>query len=531
MNPSHKPPSRKPASRLEDQARTVAALAGLGSKLIETHISWVLLREDVAYKIKKSLRLDFLDFTELDRRRFYCEEEVRLNSRLAPQIYLDVVPVGGTPDAPELGRKPAIEWAVRMTRFDVNDEMDSRLLRGTLLAAHVDSLAEVLARFHRGLPPAARDAPYGDPHFVHESAMRNLSELDAILMNGKKGSAAASLMQATEEAFRAHLACFERRRDEGWVRECHGDLHLANIVLIGDEAVPFDGIEFDPALRWIDVMADLSFPFMDLIRFGRTDLAYRLLTRYLEETGDYGGVELLPYYASGRAAVRAKVHALRAAQPSAVSDNRAEAPAASRAYLDVAERLLATRRPALIVTCGLPGSGKSTFALAATERLGAIRIRSDVERKRLFGLSALEASRERAGDIYGADAGARTYQALRDVAGKLLAAGFSVIVDAAFLKQDERRSFRRLADGMDVPFAIAFLQAPEAVLRARVAARMQQGKDPSEADLGVLAFLQGVHEPLQPAEISRAVEFMNDGESGFTADDQTWTRLERLLSS
>lgn len=522
---------------LPDQARLVASLARRLSsqtatgkvELIETHISWVLLTEDLAYKIKKAIRLDFLDFTDLERRRFYCEEEIRLNRRLAPQIYLDIVPIGGTPDIPDLGRKPALEWAVRMIRFDMDDQMDRRLKRGTLLARHIDSLAVLLARFHQGMTPQFSDAADDDARIVCEADMQNLAQLRLLLTEADDHAAFEALERATEDECRARLPAIARRRDEGSVRECHGDLHLANIVLIVDEVVPFDCLEFDPALRWIDVISELAFPYMDLIRYGRPDLAHRLLSRYLEETGDYGGVELLPLYASGRAAVRAKVYAILAGQILEGIDGREGALAACRAYLEVAERLLAPRHRALIITCGLPGSGKSTYALAAAERLGSIRIRSDVERKRLFGLSPLDASLERAGDIYGPEASARTYQALHDIAGRLLSFGFSVIVDAAFLKQSERDSFRWLANSLGVPFAIAEVRASDAMLRRRIAQRLQQGGDPSEADLAVLTFLRAVHEPLLPVEQGWTVEFVNDGENGFVADDGAWKKLEKLI--
>jgi len=529
---------QRQSATFSEQARLVSSLIkeqqfvfpAAEVELLETHISWVLLSGRFAYKIKKALHFDFLDFTDLERRRFFCEEEIRLNRRLAPQIYLDVISIGGSIDAPEFGLIPAMEYAVRMNRFDMTDAMDRRVQRGALSAGHIDSLATILARFHQDLASAPPELPYGDERSIYAESMQNLRELRLLLPGSDEKTAIDKVRQAAESEYEAKKSSFHQRRLNGFVRECHGDLHLSNIVVIGGEAVPFDGIEFDPALRWIDVIADLAFPYMDLIHFAKPRLASRMLNRYLEQTGDYDGVDVLPFYASGRAAVRAKVHAIRASQQSAGTQEREAALAACRSYLELAALFLSRPRAALIITCGLPGSGKSSFAQAALEMRWAIRIRSDVERKRLFGLSPLSGSLERAGNIYGADVSARTYEALYEIARKLLAGGFSVIVDAAFLKQSERDRFHGLAESLGIPFAIASVQAGEGMLQKRIIERMRLGNDPSEADLGVLAVLQATSEPLLPKEQAWSVEFINDGEQGFAADDPGWKKLEKLLS-
>jgi len=425
---------------------------------------------------------------------------------------------------------PAMEYAVRMNRFDMADAMDRRLQGGTLSAGHIDSLATILARFHQSLVSAPLDLPYGDERIICAEAMQNLRELRLLLSGPDEKAAIDKLQQAVESEYEAKRGIFRLRRMNGFVRECHGDLHLSNIVVIDDEAVPFDGIEFDPALRWIDVIADIAFPYMDLIHFAKPHLASRMLNRYLEQTGDYEGMDVLHFYASGRAAVRAKVHAIRASQQPAGTREREEALAACRSYLDLAALSLSRPRATLIITCGLPGSGKSSFAQAALEMSGAIRIRSDVERKRLFGLSPLSCSLERAVNIYGEGVSARTYEALYEIARKLLAGGFSVIVDAAFLKQSERDRFHGLAESLGIPFAIASVQAGEGMLQKRIIERMRLGNDPSEADLGVLSVLQAASEPLLPKEQAWSVEFINDGEQGFAADDPGWKKLEQLLS-
>jgi aminoglycoside phosphotransferase family enzyme/predicted kinase len=534
--------------------------AAQGVRLVETHISWVLLAGRYAYKIKKALDLGFLNFTSLEARQFYCSEEIRLNRRLAPGIYLDVIPIGGGADAPEFGKQPAIEYAVRMRRFATAREFDHLLARGKVMPQHMDDLAAALAAFHGELPQAEADSVFGTPATIRAAAMQNFETLLPLLTTQAERDAVTKLRLATANAYTACEIIFRQRRVQGYVRECHGDLHLGNIVLIGKQPVPFDGIEFNPTLRWIDVMDEVAFLVMDLLHGSRPDLAFRFLNAYLEATGDYAGVSVLHFYLAYRAGVRAKVSAIRAFQaiPDGTTDKpighstrpskddsqvagyqpdsdqsvQTQALTACRNYLALASECLAQRRPALIITHGLPGSGKSTFAQVALERLQAIRIRSDVERKRLFDMSPLDDSHSRAGnDIYSPDATRRTYTRLHELARDLLDAGFPVIVDAAFLKQDEREQFQALALGMSAPFAIVSMQASPATLNARIMRRRSTANDASEADLGVLQMLQTAQQPLLPYEMVRTVEFLNDADhEGIPADAASWGRLDELLA-
>jgi aminoglycoside phosphotransferase family enzyme len=486
-------------------------------RLIETHISWVLLAGHYAYKIKKPVDLGFLDFSTLALRKHYCEEEFRLNRRLAPQFYLGVVPIGGLPDDPKFDAEPAIEYAVKMRRFPASCLMDQQLERGGIAPSHIDRLAAILARFHAALPPAAQDTPFGSAAEVRAAAMQNFDHLPEM-------EEVAELRAATEAELATCADFFERRRAAGWVRECHGDLHLGNIALIDDEPVPFDGIEFSPALRWIDVMDEIAFPVMDLLHRGRPDYAWRLLNAYLEATGDYGGMAVLRCYLAYRAAVRAKVDAIRAAQPGLKPLAANELLKASRSYLDLARNCLAKPSPALIITHGLPGSGKTSISQAALEHYGAIRIRSDVERKRLYGLGALEDSRARFGEsLYSSEATHRTYARLHDLARELLGCGFPVIVDAAFLRHGERARFRDLARQMNVPFAIAAMPADLPLLRERISRRMAKSNDASEADVAVLEKLAAVVEPVLPGEQAFTADFANEAKG--------WEALERLLGA
>ena len=550
----------------KSQQTLVAALLGKpcfphaaqNVRLVETHISWVLLAGHYAYKIKKAINLGFLDFTQLEARRFYCSEEIRLNRRLAPHIYLDVIPIGGEPDSPHCGALPAIEYAVRMRRFEISKQLDHLLARGKILPQHMDNLAASLAVFHGSLPPAKVTSAFGTPEAILSASMQNFEQLQPLLTAQPDCEAIENIRRATRNAYSANETYFNRRHAHGYVRECHGDLHLSNIVLIGNQPVPFDGIEFSPALRWIDVMDEVAFLVMDLLHGKRPDLAFRFLNAYLEATGDYPGVAVLRFYLTYRAVVRAKVCAIRSFQaiPEGTTDKPVShsirlsknasqvagyqpdhSPLAQtqeltncRNYLALAEECLARRRPALIITHGLPGSGKSTFAQAALERLQAIRLRSDVERKRLFGIKPLEDSHSRMGaDIYSIDATQRTYARLLELAHGLLDAGFPVIVDAAFLNQEEREQFHALALSQSVPFVIVSMKASTATLSARIMLRRSAENDASEADLDVLQMLQAVQQPLLPHELARTVEFINDEHKEIHVDTASWNRLDKLL--
>jgi aminoglycoside phosphotransferase family enzyme/predicted kinase len=533
MNPSPSWPQNNSPALLRQQ-QLVYALCAPGNfprkpRVEETHISWVLLAGRDAWKIKKAVDLGFLDFSALELRRFYCNEELRLNRRLAPELYLDVVTIGGSPEQPELGGKPALEYAVHMRRFPQMSQMDRMLARGLVTAAHIDKLAAIIADFHSSLPAAARDSPFCAVAGIETAVLQNFKQLPRLLSAPDDLAMLETVREASALEFSACEPLFRQRAAAGRVRECHGDLHLGNIVVLDDVPTPFDCIEFSAALRWIDVISEVSFTVMDLLRRGQPQLAWRLLNGYLEITGDYQGCGVLRFYLAYRAMVRAKIAAIRAGQRGARLKMELKS---CRSYLRLADDCLARRRPALIITHGLPGCGKSTFAQIALERLGAIRIRSDVERKRLFGLAALADSKAQTdADIYSEDATHRTYARLLELARGLIAAGFPVIVDAAFVLHAERASFGALAQEMGAPFVIASLQTDAALLAERLALRSRRGDDPSEADIAVMRKVQVVQQPLRNEEPSSAVTFINNGDiAALRSVDESWQLLDARLA-
>ncbi len=472
-----------PPDALAHADALVRALATrLGATLIETHISWVLLADGRAYKIKKPLRLPFVDYSTLERRRHCCEEELRLNRRLAPALYLGVVAIGGSPQAPVIGGDgPAIEYAVHMRRFDEGALLSERLRAGRLGEADIDACAALLARFHRQAPVARADSGLGSA--VHRAARARVA-LDGV----------APLASADEADLLSRWLAVQTRRlvphwterlRSGHVRECHGDLHLANLIVVDGSVQAFDGIEFDPALRWIDVIDDIAFPVMDLQAQGRGDLAFRLLNAWLDATGEHAGLPGLRHALVYRALVRAHVARLC---------GRHEAV---RRYLDAALHWVRHAPPWLALMHGLPGSGKSFASQQLLQAHGAIRLRSDVERKRLFGLEATDDSRASGQDIYRGDATRRTYDTLFALARTALRAGWPVVLDAAFLRRSEREAAAALARERHVPWRIVHCEAAPAVLRERL--RTRRG-DASEADEDTLTVLQAAEEPLTAQE-------------------------------
>ena len=476
---------------------------GLPVGLVETHVSWVLLAGSFAYKIKKPVQLGFLDFGTLTERRRCCEEEVRLNRRLAAWLYLDVVPIRESRGRPALsGNGPVIEYAVKMRRLPPHAVAREKLERGRLDAGHLVRFAQRLAAFHAAADVASADSRYGSAGTVQADVHRALDALAAL--GPYADSAVCHELQGWFDARLAELAPrFAQRCAAGRVREGHGDLHLDNVIVANGDVTAFDCIEFDPALRWIDVMNDVAYLVMDLLAYGRRDLAYGFLDAYLEASGDHDGLDVLRVYVVYRAVVRALVHALRASAK--VPGNGLGAAE----YLRLAQQLAEPAHARLLITHGLPGAGKTQVSRQLLERAGAIRLRSDVERKRAADL-APRADTRAVADLYQPQAHASTYARLEALARDALRAGYPTIVDAAFLRREERERMRSLAAALRVPFTILHCHAPLPLLRERVRIRRAQGADASEADEQVLERLRSQEEPLGADERRSVIDVRTD---------------------
>jgi len=466
--------------------------------LIETHISWVLLTGRYAYKIKKPVNFGFLDFSTLEKRLFCCREECRLNRRLAADLYLEVVAITGQPDHPKLGGSgEAIEYAVKMTQFPAEFILSERAEQGKLSRNEIDQIVTIIADFHDSIATAGDTSPYGEPDNIKHWFVENFDHIRPLLIDNHAKQQLQVIQAWGDEEWHKKSALMQQRKQQGDIKECHGDLHLGNMTLINGKVTVFDCIEFNPMLRWIDVISEVAFLFMDLQHCGYDRYAHRFINQYLQRTGDYQGLALFRYYLVYRALVRAKVSLLRMSQ-SADDAICKQAHSDYMKYANLAERFITYNQPVLIITHGFSGSGKSTFASQLAEHIGALQIRSDIERKRLFGYQAQEQSGSGIDTgLYTQDAGLKTYQRLIELAKATLDAGFSTIIDATFLKFEQRNQFRRLALDEGLKFFIIHVQASNAELTKRL---QQRQHDASEATTDVLYRQQKTAQPLMPEE-------------------------------
>lgn len=452
-------------------------------ELVETHISWVLLTGTFVYKIKKPVDFGFLDFSTLALRRRYCEEEVRLNRRFAESLYLDVVPITLTDGVARVGGDgEPVEYAVRMRQFPGEMQLDRLLAAGALVAEELAAFGGTLATVHDTLPRVAAGAKFGNAEAVLDPITENFLQVRQSLFASVRPQQIDGL-EAWSNARHAELApTIERRRRDGFVRECHGDMHLSNLVRLDDGIHAFDCIEFSEALRWIDVISDAAFLIMDCEVRNRSDLAYAFLDRYLEQTGDYRAGALLGFYLVYRSMVRAKVAALQAQRA-----DDADLLRRFQSHVDFACERAFTRRPAFVLMCGVSGSGKSRVAEQLLMHLPGVRIRSDVERKRLANLAA--DARTHSGidsGLYAAEKSDALYEHLLHSAEALVKGGERAIVDATFLTTARRAQFIGAARRNGCVCVIVHCTAPRDVLIERIERRNAERRDPSEATVDVL---------------------------------------------
>ncbi len=481
-------------------------------QLIETHISWVFLTGTYAYKVKKPMDYGFLDFTTLDKRKFFCEEEVRLNRRLAPDIYLDVVPITGTPQAPVVGGEgEPFEYAVKMRQFNPQT-LDKLPADAPEWEGYLDQLANKIADFHLNhTDKTDAGMDYGHPDVIYAPVQQNFDQIRPLLSDPKELQQLQYLEGWAESTFQRLRDLMESRDKNGFVLEGHGDMHLGNVTVLNGEVTLFDCIEFNDSFRWRDVYSDLGFLLMDLEDRGLKGQGYRVLNTYLEHTGDFEGLALLPFYKAYTAMVRCKIALFTMGAPGISEAMREAERAKYRRYMDLAESYMAVPARFMIITHGVSGSGKTTISSHLLQRLGAIRLRSDVERKRLFGLKPLDKT-ESALDagIYTAEASSKTYDLMAQEAEALLKIGQAVILDATFLRQSQREQMEEVASEQGVPFAIVDCKAPEGKIEEWLEQRAAEAKDAAEANVDVMHHQLEAAEPFTAEELSHVVALATD---------------------
>ncbi len=457
-------------------------------KLIETHLSWVFLTGPYAYKVKKPVRFDFVDFSTLQRRKHFCEEELRCNQAFAPELYVGMVAIVRTADnelmiAPphniegvEQGEVEIVDFAVQMLQFDQTAQADHRLQAGQLTRDELSKFGRTLAAQHAGLAAIEQPVDVITPMTDNFATLRELASAAPLREELER------LEQATRDDIDGAQQALSQRHIEGFTRECHGDLHLQNLVLTEQGLRAFDCLEFDLSLRTIDVCCDTAFLLMDCCVRGRDDLGYAFIDGYLDVSGDYDGVTLLPLYARYRAMVRAKVTALQLEQAFEQSTLQK-----LQRYVGWAAAHQRRRQGRLIVSCGVSGSGKSYWAAQLASELPTIRLRSDVLRKHLHGLASAEDSQSalQAG-LYGATQTQAVYARLAELTGQVLQRGENVIVDCTNLELWQRQLFYAAANNAGSACVVLHFTAPQRLLEQRIEQRSREGLDASEANLQIL---------------------------------------------
>jgi aminoglycoside phosphotransferase family enzyme/predicted kinase len=471
-------------------------------QVIETHISWVILTGQYAYKIKKPVDFQFLNYSTLEKREYYCRKELSLNKIMAPEIYQEVVGITGSEESPRLnGDGPVIEYALKMIEFPQQALFDYLLINREIHPNFIDELGKKIAHFHKQASSADKDSRFGTPEQVFAPIKQNFDQIRPLLKNKADLDQLSTLEQVATQHYQILKSLLQRRKDQGFIRECHGDLHLKNIVLLHQKPVIFDCIEFNEDFRWTDTIADVGFLAMDFHDNQRPDYAYRFVNTYMAYSGDYSGLPLLNFYMAYRAMVRAKVSLFRLTQTGLSEDEIKATHDKYRSCTNLIEHINQPKKQAIIITHGLVGSGKSTWAKRIVDHYGAIQIRADIERKRIYGLDPENTSHSPLNShLYSNEANEKTTARMEELVREVLQAGYPVIVDATFIKKKQRDQVRQLASELDVPFAIIECQAPMDSLMSHITNRKEKKSDPSEASLEVLAWQETAIEHLTPEE-------------------------------
>ncbi len=473
-------------------------------ELIQTHVSWIFLADDTAYKVKKPVDFGFLNFSTIDRRRFYCHEEVRLNSRLCPDIYLGVVEVRETPSgAAFFGDGPVIDYAVKMRRLPAERMLDRLVEHGEVTTADMRAVARVIAAFHHAAATSPAISKYGQRERIMANWQENFAQIATNTQTPLSSHELEVIREWVSSVIEGRAEIFERRIAGGFIRECDGDIHLENICLTDGRIYIFDCIEFNERFRYCDTAADVAFLLMDLDYRRRHDLAEAVLDEYLTVSGDAGLCDVIDFYKLYRAFVRGKVESLRQSDTGIEQKERECAGVRAAGYFRLARGYLERQRlkTTLFITCGLTGSGKSTLAAQLSFELGIATYNSDRVRKQMASLPPDTAMRiPFETGLYSAAASEATYTELLRLAEEELVAGRSVIIDACFISRELRRPFSQLAARLGVPCVVLQCSCPDPEQRRRLVERETAGESVSDGRLEILELQRNNFQPPDGSE-------------------------------
>jgi uncharacterized protein len=464
-------------------------------QLMQTHASYVLMTGDFAYKLKKPVNFGFLDYSTVARRQHFCQEELRLNQRGAKELYLEVVTIVKIGDRYRFGTDgEVVDYAVKMVQFPQASLLSNMFASGEIKIADIEEIGQVVADFHAQAQTNEYIQSFGTIERIKESIDDNYRQTEKYIDRAQTQQQFTETKAYTDRFLIEYPELFLDRMTGGFIRECHGDLHLRNICRWQGKILLFDCIEFNEPFRFVDTMYDVAFAVMDLEARRRKDLANRFLNTYAEQTGDWEGLQVLPMYLSRQAYVRAKVMSFLLDDPNVASAERIAATQTAGDYYRQAWEYTRDRQGKLIVMAGLSGSGKSTLGKKIAGALGGIHLRSDAVRKHLGGIPLLSK-----GDasLYTPEMTDRTYQRLLELGGKLAAQGWTVILDAKYDRRSVRAAALDLATLQGRPFQILHCTAPVEVLRDRL---IQRTGDIADATVDLLASQQAAWEDFTAAE-------------------------------
>jgi aminoglycoside phosphotransferase family enzyme/predicted kinase len=430
-------------------------------QLMQTHVSYVFLTGDYAYKVKKPMNFGFLDFSTLEYRQHFCSEELRMNQPIAPEIYLEVLPITHKGDTFVLGGTgQPVEYVLKMCQFPQEALFIEMFEQGKLTEGHMEELGRVVAQFHAKAQTNDYIRSFGEVSKIREAIDENYQQTENYIGGPQTQQQFDETKDFTDRFFEEQQELFATRRENNSIRECHGDLHLRNICLWNDKIQLFDRIEFNEPFRFVDVMYDVAFAVMDLEARGSKNLGNAFLNTYVEQTGDWEGLQVLPLYLSRQAYVRAKVTSFLLDDPGVPDEAKQEAAAVASDYYRLAWEYTKRNEGRLILMSGLSGSGKTTVARHLARRLGAIHLRSDAVRKHLAGIPLEQPGGD---ELYTPAMSEKTYKRLLELGIKLASQGFPVILDAKY----DRQAFREEAIALFQKLSVASTNYPLHCARRR----------------------------------------------------------------